>query len=73
MTQTMSFMMPVMLFMFTLNYASGLAVYLITSNVIGVLQYAALGKVNWGSLFGKKEAAAPVTKPLPKKKSAKRS
>ncbi len=75
MTQTMSIMMPVMLFMFTLNYASGLAVYLITSNLIGVLQYAALGKVNWGGLFGKKpepELSQPV-KPQPKKKPAKRS
>lgn len=75
MTQSMSIMMPIMLFMFTLNYASGLAVYLITSNLIGVLQYAALGKVNWGGLFGRKqepEMSQPV-KALPKKKSAKRS
>jgi len=77
MTQTMSIMMPLMLFMFTLNYASGLAVYLITSNLIGVLQYAALGKVNWSSLIGRKpEVVEVVVKPvkqLPKKKSAKRS
>lgn len=75
MTQSMSIMMPVMLFMFTLNYASGLAVYLITSNLIGVLQYAALGKVNWGSLIGRKPEVAEVIKsPLPKKKkSVKRS
>ena len=73
MTQSMSVMMPIMLFMFTLNYASGLAVYLITSNLIGVLQYAALGKVNWSGLFGKKPEAVAVTKTQPKKKTAKRS
>ena len=76
MTQSMSIMMPIMLFMFTLNYASGLDVYLITSNLIGVLQYAALGKVNWGGLIGRKPEVVEVVKPvkqLPKKKSTKRS
>jgi len=77
MTQSMSIMMPVMLFMFTLNYASGLAVYLITSNLIGVLQYAALGKVNWGGLFGKKpepEMSKPASKSsASKKKTTKQS
>ena len=72
MTQSMSMMMPVMLFMFTINYASGLAVYLITSNVIGILQYAALGKINWSGLFGKKQEVV-VTKTPVKKKTAKRS
>jgi YidC/Oxa1 family membrane protein insertase len=74
MSQSMSLMMPVMLFMFTINYASGLAVYLITSNIIGILQYAALGKINWSSLFGsKKQEVAVVTKTPVKKKTAKRS
>ncbi len=72
MTQSMSMMMPIMLFMFTISYASGLAVYLITSNLIGILQYAALGKVNFKSLFSKKEEAAPIKAPV-KKKTAKRS
>ena len=72
MTQSMSMMMPIMLFMFTISYASGLAVYLITSNLIGILQYAALGKVDFKSLFSKKEEAAPVKAPV-KKKTAKRS
>lgn len=71
MSQSMTLMMPVMLFMFSLNYASGLAVYLITGNLIGVLQYAALGKVNWRGLFGGGSASPSVieAKPVPKKKS----
>lgn len=74
MTQSMSLMMPVMLFMFTINYASGLAVYLITSNIIGILQYAALGKINWSGLFGsKKPEVVTITKTPAKKKTAKRS
>ena len=73
MTQSMSMMMPIMLFMFTINYASGLAVYLITSNVIGILQYAALGKINWSGLFGTKKEIVAETKTPVKKKTAKRS
>lgn len=64
--QQMSIMMPLMLFYFSLNFASGLAVYFIASNIVGILQYAALGKVNWGNLFtfgGKKQPAAPAKKP----------
>jgi YidC/Oxa1 family membrane protein insertase len=71
MTQSMTLMMPIMLFMFTLNYASGLAIYLITSNLIGILQYAALGKVNLKSLFGGTNEVVAV-KPQ-SKKSGKRS
>ncbi len=52
MNQSMSLMMPIMLFMFSLNYASGLAVYFIASNLVGIAQYAALGKVKWSNIFG---------------------
>jgi len=58
-------MMPLMLFYFSLNFASGLAVYFIASNLVGILQYAALGKVNWNNLLvfgGKKQPAAPGKK-----------
>jgi YidC/Oxa1 family membrane protein insertase len=47
----MSLYMPVMLFMFSINYASGLAVYFITSNILAIVQYALLGKVNWRNLL----------------------
>ncbi len=63
MTQMMSIYMPVLLFYFSLNFASGLAVYFITSNVVGILQYAMLGKVNWRNLFG-------GAKPAPQAKSS---
>jgi YidC/Oxa1 family membrane protein insertase len=72
MTKSMTLMMPLMLFMFTVNYASGLAIYFITSNLIGILQYAALGKINWSALFGGTKEIEEV-KPLSKKKPAKRS
>ncbi|GAB4501362.1 MAG: YidC/Oxa1 family membrane protein insertase [Anaerolineales bacterium] len=69
MTQSMAITMPLMLFYFSLNFASGLAVYFITSNIIGIVQYAALGKVNLKNLFG--GASKPEVKS--KAKTGKRS
>jgi YidC/Oxa1 family membrane protein insertase len=51
MTKMMGIYMPLMLFWFSLNFASGLAVYFIASNIAGIAQYAALGKVNWRNLL----------------------
>jgi len=47
----MAIYMPIMLFFFSLNYASGLAVYFIASNVLSIIQYAMMGKVNWRNLL----------------------
>ncbi len=69
MNQMMGLYMPVLLFYFALNFASGLAVYFITSNLVGIAQYAALGKVNWSNLF----KLGPVKKTDLKTKSGKRS
>ncbi len=51
MGKMMSLYMPLFLFYLALTFASGLTLYFITSNVVGILQYAAMGKVNWGNLF----------------------
>ncbi len=51
MNKMMGLYMPLLLFYFALNFASGLAVYFIASNLFGIAQYAALGKVNWKNLF----------------------
>jgi len=50
-SKMMGLYMPVMLFFFSLNYASGLAVYFITSNLLAIVQYAMMGKVNWRNLL----------------------
>ena len=66
MNKMMGIYMPVLLFYFSLTFASGLAIYFITSNLFGILQYAALGKVNWSNLFSfgsKKAPEKPKTKP----------
>ena len=69
MTQMMGIYMPLMLFWFSLNFASGLAVYFIASNIAGILQYAALGRVNWSNLF--KFGSQPAKVPAAKSKSKK--
>jgi len=69
MNKMMGLYMPVLLFYFALNFASGLAVYFIASNLVGIAQYAALGKVNWSNLF----SFGSEKKPEVKKQSGKRS
>ena len=71
MTKMMGIYMPLMLFWFSLNFASGLAVYFITSNLAGIAQYAALGKVNWSNLFSFGKKATPAAKASAIKKSKK--
>jgi len=51
MGQSMAYTMPLMLGWFALTFPSGLAVYFITSNVLGIVQYAAQGKANWRNLL----------------------
>jgi YidC/Oxa1 family membrane protein insertase len=51
MNNMMTLYMPIFLGYITLNYASGLAIYFIASNVIGIAQYALLGRVNWRNVI----------------------
>lgn len=69
MNKMMGLYMPLLLFYFSLNFASGLAIYFIASNLFGIAQYAALGKVKWSNLFD----FGLTKKPEIKAKSGKRS
>lgn len=60
MSRQMTIMMPLMLGYFALTFASGLSVYFITSNLLGIAQYALMGKANWRNLI-------PGTKQTPVK------
>jgi len=53
MSQSMTITMPLMLGYFALTFPSGLAVYFVTSNLLGIIQYAAMGKANWSNLLPK--------------------
>lgn len=63
MSSSMAITMPLMLGWFALTFASGLSVYFITSNLLGILQYAMTGRANWSNLLpGSKKQAAPTGK-----------
>ncbi len=55
MSGMMSIYMPFLMGYFALTFASGLALYFITSNLLGIAQYAMMGRANWSNLIpGKK-------------------
>ncbi len=51
MSSSMAFTMPLMLGWWMLSAPSGVAVYLLTTNVLSVVQYALQGKANWRNLL----------------------
>lgn len=52
MTKQMMYMMPLMFGFFSLSFASGLSIYFIGSNIIGIGQYALMGKINFKQALG---------------------
>lgn len=51
MSKMMNLYMPFMMGMIAYSLASGLAIYFLASNVVGIVQYAAMGKTNWKNLL----------------------
>ncbi len=51
MARMMGLYMPLLLGYFAYTFAAGLALYFVISNVLGIVQYAAFGKVDWRSLI----------------------
>ncbi len=62
MTNMMNIYMPLLMGYLAYTLSSGLALYFVVSNIIGILQYAMLGKVNWKNLLPGQKPAAPVKK-----------
>jgi YidC/Oxa1 family membrane protein insertase len=64
MSKMMALYMPLLLGYFALTFASGLSIYFIAGNLIGIAQYAMLGKVNWKALIPgyKPEGTVPARK-----------
>lgn len=58
MTQMMNLYMPLLMGYLALTFASGLALYFITSNVATIGQYAAMGKLNFKNLLPARKAGA---------------
>ncbi len=51
MARNMNVMMPLMIGIFSLSFASGLSIYWVASNLVGIAQYAMMGRVNWRNLL----------------------
>src|SRR5512140_3088181 len=51
MNNMMQIYMPLLMGYITLVYASGLAVYFLTTNVMSIVQYATMGRINWRNLL----------------------
>jgi YidC/Oxa1 family membrane protein insertase len=57
MGKMMNLYMPFLMGYLALTLASGLALYFLVSNVVGILQYALMGKVNWSNLLPARKPA----------------
>ncbi|NLE51207.1 MAG: membrane protein insertase YidC [Chloroflexi bacterium] len=53
MTRQMTTIMPLMFGVFSLSFASGLSIYFIASNLIGIAQYAAMGRIDFKRMAGR--------------------
>jgi YidC/Oxa1 family membrane protein insertase len=51
MMKAMNLYMPFLMGWIAYSYSSGLSLYFLVGNIIGILQYAALGKINWRNLL----------------------
>jgi len=58
MSKMMNLYMPILMGWIAYSLSSGLALYFIISNVLGVAQYAIMGKVNWSNLLPKRKVTS---------------
>ncbi|HJW90758.1 MAG TPA: YidC/Oxa1 family membrane protein insertase [Anaerolineales bacterium] len=58
MTQAMNLYMPFFMGYLAYTFSSGLALYFVASNMVGILQYAAMGKLDWRNLLPGRKASS---------------
>jgi YidC/Oxa1 family membrane protein insertase len=58
MSKMMNLYMPLFMGWIAYSLSSGLALYFLVTNIISIVQYAAMGKVNWRNLLPKKALPA---------------
>jgi YidC/Oxa1 family membrane protein insertase len=58
MSKMMNMYMPLFMGWIAYSLSSGLALYFLVTNIISIIQYAAMGKVNWRNLLPKKTLPA---------------
>jgi YidC/Oxa1 family membrane protein insertase len=78
MSRAMNLYMPLFMGYLAYTFSSGLALYFVTSNLAGILQYGLMGRLDWRNLIpesllnllpGKKESEESEKKPTKKKSS----
>ncbi len=57
-TQLMNLYMPLLMGYLAFSFAAGLALYFVTSNVVSIIQYAAMGRLDWKNLIPRRKAEA---------------
>jgi YidC/Oxa1 family membrane protein insertase len=62
MSKMMNLYMPFLMGYLAWTLASGLSLYFLVSNLVGVMQYALLGKVNWRNLLPSRAPVKPASK-----------
>jgi YidC/Oxa1 family membrane protein insertase len=55
MAKAMNLYMPIFMGYLALTFSSGLALYFVATNTVGILQYAAMGKINWRNILPSKK------------------
>ena len=53
MSQSMGTIMPLMYGFFALSFSVGISIYFIVSNIVGIVQYALMGRANFRNIFGR--------------------
>jgi YidC/Oxa1 family membrane protein insertase len=59
MGRAMTLYMPLFMGYLAYSFPSGLALYFVTSNVVGILQYGLLGRLDWRNLIPKRFSPGP--------------
>lgn len=62
MSNMMNLYMPFFMGYLALTFASGLSLYFVVSNLVGILQYALMGKADWRNLLPRPRVAADINK-----------
>ncbi|NDJ34190.1 MAG: membrane protein insertase YidC [Chloroflexi bacterium] len=57
MTRSLQLMMPLLIGFYSTVFPAGLSIYWVTSNVIGIAQYAVLGRASLQNLFGTEDGS----------------
>jgi YidC/Oxa1 family membrane protein insertase len=58
MSKMMNLYMPILMGWIAYTLASGLALYFIVSNILGIAQYAMMGNIHWSNLLPKRKVAS---------------